>query len=137
MNDKMLLQCSNVVHVVDNMKKIVFKVLGDFKFDFSPGQHLEISYPDMNGDIQLRHYSLTNICQESKTVSISVKKGNNNGVSSSIFNNLRSGGLVTFEGVGGIPFGAVEKKKLFIFCSGIGVTPVIALLNHIEKDKSR
>ncbi|ODS23988.1 hypothetical protein AB835_06165 [Candidatus Endobugula sertula] len=135
MDNQVVLQCKNIVDIADDMKKIVFKVLSNQQSKFLPGCHLKIKHPDMNGNLQLRHYSLTNICQNTQTVSISVKKESGQGVSPFIFENIKPGSLIWSEGVDGVPFGSVAGEKIFIFCSGAGITPVISLLNDIAKVK--
>lgn len=128
----MVLQCTSIINETHDMKTYTFNVLSNNLGEPKPGKHLLIDYPDSKGNMCSRYYSISTCDPNNDKLCISVKKENEIGVSNKIFNNLSQGMVLYIREMKGQAFYDIEGNNFFIFSSGSGITPAIALIKSIE-----
>lgn len=135
MQNKVVMQCIEVVRKNPWVKLFHFKVLGDADLEsWLPGKHVNLYYPCAAAIVRKRSYSLT-AHYETGVVEILVQKSHENGVSSFLHSNLRKGDIVFSDGVGGDV--TVERflnvQKVLMLAAGIGVTLPLAILRQLKE----
>ncbi|QYF91717.1 NO-inducible flavohemoprotein [Massilia sp. PAMC28688] len=127
-------------HESEDVKSFVLAMAdGSAVHTFTPGQYVSVSVTFDNGATQLRQYSLSD-APNGKTLRISVKRESDSGaqpagqVSNWLHNNVSEGSVLKVTH----PFGdftcdTASDAPIVLLSAGVGITPMIAALNHIAR----
>jgi nitric oxide dioxygenase len=106
---------------------------------FKPGQYLSVSVTFEDGSVQLRQYSLSD-APDGKSLRISVKReteqeGKPAGrVSNWIYRNVTIGSVLAVTApCGDFTPDIASEKPIVLLSAGVGITPMISVLNAIAK----
>ena len=98
-----------------------------------PGQYLTLRVPDAGDPVPLRSYSLSGSGAEYR---ISVKREDHGLVSRWLHNNIGPGSAVDVAAPRGDFYLTEDAGPVVLLSAGVGVTPVLAMLNALAKRRS-
>lgn len=136
------LSCEKTSDEATNIKSYLLRVPESIKIDeFKPGRFIVIDHPDKSGTSQTRNYSITAL-RDNNLIEITVKSTGKNGVSDSLYSNIRSGSLLCLTQVGGSITSdcILSYKHVMMLAGGIGITLPMALIRclaHLKKEGER
>lgn len=113
---------------------MVFRLHTAMEHGLYPGRYIIIEHPDTRGTRQERCYSIVRK-PAPDLIEIAVKRMDTGGVSDSLHESLKRGGLVPITGLGGhITVHAIQQlQQVLMLAGGIGVTLPIALLRELAE----
>ncbi|MHB0777579.1 flavin reductase family protein [Halomonas sp. WWR20] len=136
----MLAQCVSVQEIANEVKLFVIKFLDKNPLEDvpEPGQYVTVAYPDLNGIVKRRNYSILSYDSCAQTISIAVKKLSVYGVSASLHESLFSKGVVNIDGVGGdVTYNRIKgKQSVLLLSAGIGATLPMAIIRSLSEEYS-
>lgn len=120
-------------YVTDDIVSITFRFPPTAKFDYLPGQYVDLSFNGIK-----RSYSIANAKTESKELEIHVRKVPNGKMSELIFGQLKENQLMRLEGPKGTFFIRDNNKPLVLIATGTGIAPIKAIVEDLLlKDDNR
>lgn len=111
-----------------------FRFLPSEKINFLPGQFLKIIFDETNPKNQLMNKYLS-FSSSPVNDYFEVTKRLNGSVFSESLKNLKIGGQILIEAPLGSCFLEAEDKKIVFLTGGIGITPVISILEDVNYKK--
>ena len=122
----------NIKMLADDVMEITFKLKD--KMTFTPGQFILVeisSTPNV-----MRAYSVLDYNEELNEVKIAVRKVEGGQGTTIIFNEFKVGKEVKIMGaLGGELIVDKSNKELVLVATGIGITPILCILNDLIKSK--
>lgn len=118
--------------VTDDIMVIKFRFPPTARFDFIPGQYVDLSFKGIK-----RSYSIANAKQISDGVELHVRKVPNGLMSELIFNSLKENQLMRIEGPKGTFFVKANDKPLILIATGTGIAPIKAIVEQLVHDNDK
>lgn len=119
-------------YVTDDIVIIKLRFPPTAKFDFLPGQYIDLSFKGIK-----RSYSIANAKQVSPGVELHIRKVANGKMSEAIFSNVQKNQLMRIEGPKGTFFIRKDNKPLILLAGGTGIAPVKAMLEELIANKDQ
>lgn len=116
----------------ENVLSITFRFSPTAKFDFLPGQFIDLSW---NG--QKRSYSIANANLVGHKIDLHVKKVEGGLFSEHLFNELKVNQLFRLHGPLGSFFIRESNSPLIFMCTGTGFAPIKAMIEHLIASSSQ
>jgi len=118
--------------VTDDIVVIRFRLPPTAKFDYLPGQYIDLSFKAIN-----RSYSIAKAKQALDGVELHIRKVPNGKMSELLFNDLRENQLMRIEGPKGTFFVKASKKPLILIATGTGIAPIKAIVEQLVNDSDK
>lgn len=109
---------ANVIRVTDDIIILKFRFPPTVKFDYLPGQYVDLSYKGIK-----RSYSIANAKLDSKELELHIRKVPNGQMSELIFGDVQLNQLMRMEGPKGTFFVRNNNKPLLLLATGTGIAP--------------
>lgn len=126
-----ILQLVQITRQTSDATTLRFAVHGERKLDALPGQFLSFSFL-FDGRKETRCYSICSSPARSGYIEITPKRVANGCVSAYLNDRLSIGMTVEATGPFGQFFLTPEDKKVVLLAAGSGITPMMAMLRHID-----
>jgi len=124
---------ASVEYPSDDIVILTFRFPPTAKFDYLPGQYVDLSYKGIK-----RSYSIANAKQTTKEIELHIRKVPNGKMSDAIFGQVKENQLMRMEGPKGTFFVKDNSKPLILIATGTGIAPVKAIVEDlIEKQDPR
>ncbi len=122
-----------IAELTADVKHFWLQVKDSIFFDFKPGQYVVLDLPI--GDFQkdrFRSYSIASPPSTNPVFEIVVMRGNGGNASDYLFNEVKEGSLLRFNGALG-SFLLQEKidNDICFICTGTGIAPVRSMFKHL------
>lgn len=123
---------ANVIRVTDDIIILKFRFPPTVKFDYLPGQYVDLSYKGIK-----RSYSIANAKLDSKELELHIRKVPNGQMSELIFGDVQLNQLMRMEGPKGTFFVRNNNKPLLLLATGTGIAPIKAIVEEliVKEDK--
>lgn len=118
--------------VADDILVIKFRFPPTAKFDYLPGQYVDLSFKGIK-----RSYSIANAKHVSDGVELHIRKVPNGQMSELIFNGLKENQLMRIEGPKGTFFVKDNSKPLILIATGTGIAPIKAIAEQLVNDNDK
>ncbi len=145
------LQVSRIEQESAEVKSFYFKAAGKSELKPAiPGQHLRFRFPFSDDELltsesgnktqktryYLRSYTVSN-AGAGNEYRISVKAESNGKVSTALHQNLKKGDIIEAKGpLGNFTYKRNKKKAGIFIAAGIGITPILAMLDALPSSKA-
>ncbi|CAK2054716.1 CDP-6-deoxy-L-threo-D-glycero-4-hexulose-3-dehydrase reductase [Vibrio crassostreae] len=118
--------------VTADIISIKFRFPPTVKFDYLPGQYVELSFKGVK-----RSYSIANAKSNLKELELHIRKVANGQMSELLFNGLKENQLMRIEGPKGTFFVKDNIKTLVLLATGTGIAPIKAIVEELvaKEDK--
>jgi CDP-4-dehydro-6-deoxyglucose reductase len=118
--------------VTDDIIVIKFRFPPAAKFDYLPGQYVDLSFKGI-----IRSYSIANAKQVSDGLELHIRKVENGQMSEALFSNIKNGQLMRIEGPKGTFFIRKGEKPLILLAGGTGIAPIKAMVEELVANKDK
>ena len=130
MNNNFKTIISNLKYLSKDVLEITFKITNEEKMCFTPGQFIIVKIDSANSI--MRAYSVLKYDYDKNEITIAVKKVEGGKGTSIIFNSFELGQEIEIMGAMGDKLIVDKSKKdLVLVATGIGITPIICILNDL------
>ncbi len=124
---------ASVEYPTDDIVILTFRFPPTVKFDYLPGQYVDLSYKGIK-----RSYSIANAKLATKEVELHIRKVSAGKMSDALFGQVKENQLMRIEGPKGTFFVKDNTKPLILIATGTGIAPVKAIVEDlVEKRDSR
>ncbi|TFH92989.1 FAD-binding oxidoreductase [Vibrio ouci] len=113
-------------YVTEDIVSIRFRLPPNIKFDYLPGQYIDLSYMGVK-----RSYSIANAKKKSNEIELHIRKVATGKMSELLFGKLRENQLMRLEGPKGTFFVKDSLKPLVLIATGTGIAPIKAIVEHL------
>jgi ferredoxin-NADP reductase len=116
-----------------NTRRFWVEVADTTSFDFKPGQFVTLDLPiHEKSNKRVRSYSIASWPDGSNVFELLIVLAQGGLGTTYLFNEIKLGSELTFRGAQGV-FTLPEKidKDIFLICTGTGIAPFRAMINHI------
>jgi len=110
----------------DDIVVINFRFPPTAKFDYLPGQYIDLSYKGIK-----RSYSIANAKTETGELELHIRKVPNGKMSEQLFGQLKENQLMRLEGPKGTFFVREGEKPLVLIATGTGIAPIKAIVEEL------
>jgi CDP-4-dehydro-6-deoxyglucose reductase len=117
--------------VTDDIIIIKLRFPPTAKFDYLPGQYVDLSYKGIK-----RSYSIANAHSNSKELELHVRKVPQGKMSELLFGRLKVNELMRMEGPKGTFFIRNSNKALILLAGGTGIAPIKAIVEELIAKRS-
>jgi ring-1,2-phenylacetyl-CoA epoxidase subunit PaaE len=126
------LEIKEIIHLTDEAIQLIFKIPSELKkeFSFIPGQYVNI-IAQINNEECRRSYSICSDIEEDLSIAIKTIEGGK--VSNWAKNSLQAGMMLLVSTPEG-NFHVKKEKNIVGFVAGSGITPILSIAKHIEKN---
>lgn len=115
-------------YVSDDIVIIRFRFPPSVKFNYLPGQYVDLSFNGVR-----RSYSIANAQCENCEVELHIRRAPNGQMSELLFGKIAENQLMRMEGPKGTFFVRAGDKPLILLAGGTGIAPIKAILEEITK----
>lgn len=125
---------AHVSRVTDDIVILKFRFPPTVKFDYLPGQYIDLSFKGIK-----RSYSIANAKSDNKELELHIRKVPNGQMSELIFNDVKVNQLMRMEGPKGTFFVRDNNKPLLLLATGTGIAPIKAIVEQLilQSDKRK
>ena len=119
-------------YVTDDIMVIKFRFPPTAKFDYLPGQYVDLSFKGIK-----RSYSIANTKQVSFGLELHVRKVVNGQMSEALFSEMKKGQLMRIEGPKGTFFIRKGEEPLILLAGGTGIAPIKAMVEELIANQDK
>jgi len=118
--------------VTDDILVIKFRFPPTAKFDYLPGQYIDLSFKGIK-----RSYSIANAKHDSAGLELHIRKVPNGQMSDALFSSIKHSQLMRIEGPKGTFFIRKNEQPLILLAGGTGIAPVKAMVEELINDQDK